>query len=238
MTVRDLTIIGTSHIAKQSLRKVKMTIEKEKPDIVAVELDKKRAFSLLYSKRSHLSISHIPKIGLKGFVFSLLASWVQKKLGKMVGVMPGSEMKTAMKTAMKNKMKIALIDRDIEITMKRFSKKITWREKFRFAGDMIKGLVFRKNAAKELGFDFNLNKVPEKKVIKKLIEYVEKRYPNVYEVLIKERNEIMAKNLAKIMKNEPGKKIIAVVGAGHEEEMMRLVKKELKQGISYTVSVG
>ena len=44
---KNLIIIGTSHIAKQSLEEVQRTIEKEKPEIIALELDKKRLYESL-----------------------------------------------------------------------------------------------------------------------------------------------------------------------------------------------
>jgi len=58
---------------------------------------------------------------------------------------------------------------------------------------------------------------------------VKKRYPNFYRVLIEERNQIMALNLANLIKNYPDKNILAVVGAGHEKEIEKLTKKYLNR---------
>ena len=55
---------------------------------------------------------------------------------------------------------------------------------------------------------------------------VKKKYPNIYRVLVSERNKIMAKNLLILMKKEPDKKILAIIGAGHEKEMIELIKKK------------
>src|SRR3989338_559962 len=125
MKYQNLTIIGTSHIAKQSLLEVERAIEESKPDIVALELDSKRLYSLMNREKSKISIYNIRRVGLKGFIFSLIGAWAEKKLGKLVGVAPGSEMKKAIMLARKNKLKIALIDQDIEITLRRFSKALT-----------------------------------------------------------------------------------------------------------------
>ena len=100
MKYNNLTITGTSHIAKQSLDEVERTINGEKPDIIALELDRRRLYSL-FKKPGRIRIYDIKKIGIKGFVFSLIGAWAEKKLGKMVGVMPGSEMKKAVKLAKK-----------------------------------------------------------------------------------------------------------------------------------------
>ena len=229
MKYGDLTIIGTSHIAKQSLDEVERAINVEKPDIIALELDRRRLYSL-FKKPGRIRIYDIKKIGIKGFVFSLLGAWAGKKLGKMVGVMPGSEMKKAVKLAKKNKIKIALIDQDIEITLRKISKSLTWKEKWNFFADVVKAVFSKKKT-----LEFDLTKVPSKKVIKKLVGQVKKRFPNVYNVLIEERNHIMAENLRKIMEMHPDKKILAIVGAGHEDDILNLIKSP---SISYSFSVG
>ncbi len=219
MKYNNLFVIGTSHIARQSLDEVRLVIEQEQPEIVALELDRKRVHSLLDKKKSKPSIKDIKRIGIKGFLFSLIGGWVEKKLGEKVGVSPGSDMMEAFKLAKEKKLKIFLIDQDIEITLKRFSKTLTWKEKWNFIVDLIKGLVFRKQ---EIGFD--LEKVPSKVIIKKLIQKVRKRYPNIYKVLIQERNEVMARNLVEIMQRFPNSKIVAIVGAGHEEDIIDIIK--------------
>ena len=229
MNYKNLTIIGTSHIAKQSLDDVEKAIEVGKPDIIALELDRRRLYSL-FQKPGKMRIYDIKRVGLKGFIFSLIGAWAEKKLGKMVGVTPGSEMKKAVRLAKKNKIRLALIDQDIEITLKRFSKSLSWKERWNFVSDIVKAIFVRKNV-----IEFDLTKVPDKKTIKKLVSQVKKRYPNIYNVLIVERNHVMAENLRKIMERYPDDKILAIIGAGHEDEILDLIKKP---SISYSFSVG
>ena len=219
MNYKNLMVIGTSHIAKQSLEDVKEAIEGWKPDIVALELDKRRLYSL-FRKPGKIRIYDIKRIGIKGFIFFLVGAWAEKKLGDMVGVAPGSEMKNAIGLARKNNIKIALIDQDIEITLRRFSKSLTWKEKWNFFVDILKSIFSRKKA-----IDFDLTKVPSKKIIKKLIDYVKKRYPNVYKTLVEDRNKYMVNKLVKLMRDHPEEEIIAVVGAGHKKGMEELLLK-------------
>jgi pheromone shutdown-related protein TraB len=217
-----LIVIGTSHIAKESVIHIKKRIEKEQPDIVAVELDNQRLHALLNQKQSRISIFDIGKIGFKGYLFVLIGSYVQKKLGNMVGLMPGSDMLQAVICAKKNNMKVALIDQDIVITLRKFSQAFTWKERWRFFSDMIKGLFFPHREMKKFGLNtIDLSKVPPKQLIRRLTAQVKKRYPSVYRVLIHERNIVMINNLKKIMTQHPDAKIIAVVGAGHEEAIVR-----------------
>ncbi|MEK6943085.1 MAG: TraB/GumN family protein [Nanoarchaeota archaeon] len=232
MNYKNVTFLGTSHIAKQSLDEVKHHIEQGKPDIVAIELDRARLPALMSKTRPKIELRVIRHIGLKGFIFSLLGAWAEKKLGKLVGVAPGSEMKQAILLARKNKIELALVDQDIAITLQRLSKAITWKEKWNFAADVFKAMFSGK---KEIEFD--LRTVPEKTIIKKLTSKLKERYPNIYKVLIEERNTVIANNIKKLMTKNPDKKILVILGAGHIDEVLELVKSE-GPSISFSFSVG
>ncbi len=233
MKYKNLVILGTSHIAKQSLDEVKKYIEEEKPDVIAIELDSKRLPALMSKTPRKIQLRVIRQIGVKGFVFSLIGAWAEKKLGNLVGVAPGSEMKQAVQIAKKNNIKIALVDQDIEITLKRLSKTLTWKEKWNFAADILKS-IFTKGEK----IDFDLRTVPEKKIIKKLTSKLKERYPNVHKVLIEERNSVIAGNLRTLMNSNPDKKILAILGAGHVDDVLELVKKDEGINLSYSYSVG
>lgn len=228
MRYKNLTIIGTSHIAKQSLDEVERTVAELKPEIIALELDRNRYYALQSGIRHGFSLHNIRKVGIKGALFSLIGAWAEKKLGEYVGVAPGSEMLKAISLAKKNKIQIRLIDQDIEVTLKKFSKEFSWKEKWHFIVDIFMSILFRKREMKKLGIDdFDLTKVPSKRLVKQLIKKVKERYPNIYKVLIEERNYYMAAKLKRIISNNPNKKMIAIIGAGHEDDVLRLVKGEV-----------
>ena len=225
--VEQLTIIGTSHIAKESVVQVRRVIEELKPSFVAVELDDARAQALLSRKSvRRFQLRDIRKVGFKGFLFSLIGAYVERKLGERVGSAPGSEMKAAILAARSVGAKVILIDQDIVITLRRFSQVLSWREKWCLLVDVVKGLF---GFGQKISFD--ISKVPAKEIIMQLTNEVKKRYPNMYRVLITERNISMAKNLARFIRKAPDARIVAVVGAGHEDEILRLVKKYLKSDI-------
>ncbi|MFH1210718.1 MAG: TraB family protein [archaeon] len=213
----NLTLVGTSHVSADSVREVERVILDVKPEIVALELDFPRFSSLLSPQKRKLSIWDVRKLGFRGFLFNLIGAWAEKKIGDIVGVSPGSEMLKAAHTANRTGADIALIDQDIAITLNRLTKSITWREKFRFVGDLLKGFFVRKPVV-----NFDLRKVPSKEVIELLISKVKKDYPSFYRVLIAERNVYMSKNLYNLL--TLNKKVVAVVGAGHEEEIVALIK--------------
>lgn len=237
MRYNNLIIIGTSHIAEQSLKEVEDAIDKEKPDIIGLELDRKRFYALNNNVKRKVTLNDIRRIGIKGYMFNIIGAWAENKLGGIVGVKPGSEMIKAIGLAKINKIKLALIDQDIEITLLRISKTLTWKEKFNFLIDIFNGIFFRKREMQKLGIkQLDLTKVPPKVLIRKLIKHVKKRYPNFYKVLVEERNQVMADNLISLMEKNPEKKILAIIGAGHEEELMHIIKK--RPNIAYTFNIG
>jgi len=218
--MEGITIIGTSHIARQSIREVKEAIEKGKPDIVALELDRQRLPALLRKDHRGPRMSDIGRVGLKGDFFALLGSWAERRLGESVGVKPGEEMKAAYRLARRKGIAVALIDQDISITLQRLSKSITWKEKFRFLGDVLKGLFGGKPE-----FIFDLSTVPEEEIIKKMIARIRDRYPTIYRVLIEERNQAMTRNLTRLRQENPDKRILAIVGAGHKDDLREALDK-------------
>ena len=226
MRYNNLTIIGTSHIAKESINEVKQFILEEKPKIIALELDKLRFLALLNKKKKGVRVNDLRRIGFTGLLFNIMGAWAEKKLGKLIDTKPGAEMLTAIKLAKKEKIPIFLIDQDIRITLSNLSKKITWKEKLRLMGDLIIGNFHNSKKVK-----LDLNKVPDEKTINKMTEEFEKRYPTLYEVLVIKRNKTMAKNLNKLLTKEPNKEILAIIGAGHEQEVIDILKNEGKKNI-------
>ena len=96
----------------------------------------------------------------------------------------------------------------------------------RLVYDIIKGMIFKKSDLELVGLDkFDLRKVPAEKAIAKMLKVVKKRYPNFYKVMITERNKVMAQRLFLLQSQNPEKLILAVVGAGHEKELIDLVKQ-------------
>jgi pheromone shutdown-related protein TraB len=215
---KKLVIVGTSHIAESSLEEIEFVFNKENPDLIAVELDQQRLYALLSNQKPNYSPRMIKEIGLKGYLFALFGSLIQQKLGDIVGIKPGSDMLRAVQLAKLNNKKIALIDRDVRITLSRLSNAIGWKEKLNFVIDLFSAPFSKK-------MKINLKAVPEKELIKKLLGLLKKRYPGVYRVLVEERNKILALKLKTLLENYPDQKIMVVLGSGHEDEVLYLIKK-------------
>ncbi|MFH1073081.1 MAG: TraB/GumN family protein [Nanoarchaeota archaeon] len=216
----NLRIIGTSHISKKSIQEIKNAFLKHNPDIICVELDQRRYLGLISGEKRKPSLSAVKDVGLFGYLFLLLGSYLQKKLGDIANVNPGEDMHTAITLAKENSKPLVLIDRDILITLHRLSKKFTAKEKWRLFADILTAPFSKKKIR------IDLTKVPPSALITQLLTELKSRYPNLYLVLVHERNLHMAAVLYQVITRNPGKKILAVVGAGHEEELLKLLEKK------------
>lgn len=209
--VHRIKIIGTSHIAQESIKKINATILREKPNIVALELDIQR-LPYLFEGKQRLRFSDIPRIGLVGFIFSWIGGFVQRKLGEKVGIAPGADIKVAISAAESIGAKIFLIDRPLEITLKRLSETMNFWAKLKFIGYLLGG--FLTPAPKEFR-ELDLRKVPGEYLIVKLTAELKEKFPEIYKVIVEERDAYMASKIKKLAKKFPDAKIVVVVGAGH-----------------------
>ena len=218
----NIILVGTAHISKDSVKEVKEVIEEYKPDIVAVELCKRRHEAI--TKKNKWENTPVTQLLKSNNSYLMLAqtflSSIQRKLGKEYGVEPGSEMIAAMKEAKKHGLEVALIDRDISITLKRAWRKMGIREKFRLSWEFLKAIVgFGEEEIEEL----DLKKLMDQDVISTLMEEFGEIAPSATSVLIHERDEYISQKILEHSKK--GKKVVAVVGAGH----IKGIKKHLEK---------
>ena len=210
-----LKIIGTAHVSEKSVEEVKNAILEDKPEVVAVELDAGRYQRLIQEKlgveeKTDISISDIIKgnnIGL--FLVSGLLTYMQKKIGNDLGVKPGSEMLVAVEAAEEVGARIALIDRDINLTLKRAMSAMSFMEKSKFVFGVLASL---------LGKDEELEDVESLKegdTLQEVMGYFKEMSPAAYKVLVDERDAFMVHRIQDIEENH----VIAVVGAGHQTGM-------------------
>lgn len=224
-------ILGTSHVAKGSVREIEHEIKSFQPDIVAIELDQNRLQALLTNQKTSFNPKIIAKIGLMGYVFGLIGHIAQQKIGKKLNIMPGKDMLTAFKLARKHDLKVALIDQNVQITLRNVSKNFSMKERLKLVGEILESIIFKKRAQEKAkkklkNINFNLNEVPSDEIITTMIGNLKEEYPGLHKALVEDRNKFMANNLCKLIKKNPHQRILAVVGAGHKEEMVKLVEKK------------
>ena len=218
----DIILVGTAHISKDSVKEVEKAIEKYKPDIVAVELCKKRYEAL--TNKDQWENTPITALLKSNKAYLILAqtflSSIQRRLGKEYGVEPGSEMVAAIDTAKKQNIEVALVDRDITVTLKRAWMKMGIREKFRLSWEFLKALVGYD--AEELE-ELDLKELMKEDVISAMMKEFGDIAPSVSSVLIHERDKYIAK---KILEESKKGRVVAVVGAGHLNGIKKYLKKK------------
>ncbi len=210
----NITIIGTGHVLKKSVFEVKETIERERPDIVALELDENRFHALLdrFYNKNHKQDAWVGGGSLPVFsnlIVGKILEQMQKEFGERFGVFPGREMIQAMESVKVTGSRIVLIDRDLQITLNRLIS-TPLKEKF--------------NLLKLRRMDENLNNVDDllnENVIEKVMNELKKTTPEMYNALVDERDKIMALSLYRTQQENPNAKIVAVVGAGHKNGILK-----------------
>ena len=98
---REIILLGTAHISRESVEQVRKVIAEERPDRVCVELDEGRYTSISQgSSWQNLNIGKVIRQG-KGFLLmaNLVLASFQRRLGKDLGVKPGEEMLAAVQRA-------------------------------------------------------------------------------------------------------------------------------------------
>ena len=149
----SVTVVGTAHVSEESVREVEETIERERPDVVAVELDESRYRRLKGGEPDDID----PKDLIRGrTVFQFIAYWllsyIQAKLGERFDVEPGADMMAAVDTAERLGAGVALVDRDIQLTVRRFWSRLRVREKVGLFATLLVGTVGPVTAGLGVGF--------------------------------------------------------------------------------------
>jgi pheromone shutdown-related protein TraB len=205
---REIILLGTAHVSRESVVEVETIIRTEVPDLVCIEIDESRYNSL--TKKSSWKDLSIPQVLKKGKGFLLLANLVlssfQKRLGIDLGVKPGEEMMKAITVAEELGIPFRFCDREIQVTLKRAWSKTGFWGKNKMLAAMISSIFFREKLSGE-----EIEKLKEKSALQNMLEELAHFMPSVKTVLIDERDRYLA---TKIFLAQ-GKKIVAVVGAGH-----------------------
>lgn len=217
---KEIILVGTAHISKASVELVEKTILEEKPDVIGVELDELRLQKLLHGEKwENTNILKLIESGQSGLILlNLFLANMQKRLGENVGVKPGDEMKIAVELAQKEKKPLLLMDRSLQITMKRALSNVSLWEKLKLGGSLVMGLFGdvedKIDAAK-------IEEMKENDMITKLMEDLSREYPKLKKTLVDERDAYIAHALI----HTPGKKIIGIVGAGHVKGILEHIEK-------------
>jgi pheromone shutdown-related protein TraB len=205
---REFLLVGTAHISRQSVELVREVIERERPDCVCVELDAQRHAALSHRSRfGSLDLRQVIRNRQLAALFAnlLLASY-QKRLGGMLGVVPGTELLEATRVAEELGIPVRLCDRDVRITLRRAWASMSAWKKVRLLSEILASAFERPQLDEE-----ELRRLRDQDVLSELMAELGEALPELKRVLIDERDAYLAQRIAEA----PGRRVVAVVGAGH-----------------------
>lgn len=217
---KEVTLIGTAHVSRESAELVARVIDQEKPDTVCVELCKSRYESIAQKKEWQETelIKAIKEKKAFLLLANLMLAYFQKRIGRKLGIKPGEEIINAMQAAERTGSRICLADRDIRTTLLRTWRSMNFRKKM--------GLLFKLLTS---AGDFDsvseeeIEKMKNEDVLDLLLTEMGESFPEMRKVLIDERDQYLAHEI----RNAPGQRIVAVVGAGHVPGIKRNWQKSV-----------
>jgi pheromone shutdown-related protein TraB len=234
---KEIKLIGTAHVSKESIEEVKKIIQEERPDMVCVELDEGRYNAITQNNHwEKLNLSQVFREG-KGFlvIANLVLASFQRRLGDDLGVKPGEEMKVAVETAKEHGIPYSLCDREVHTTLRRaWARCGLWSKSKLLASLLASAFTTEKLSEQEIENLKNSNELDG--MMGELASYL----PSVKETLIDERDRYLASKIwtsvpPDVNKTE-NKRIAAVIGAGHMKglaaHLEKLFRGEEDAGVS------
>jgi pheromone shutdown-related protein TraB len=215
-------IVGTAHVSQRSVEEVRAVIARARPDVVCVELDQTRYDAL--TKAGAFRDLDVFKVVREGRTLYLLAHLAlasyQRRIGASLGVKPGAELLAAVEAAHAADIPVALIDRDINLTLKRTWRSLGLWKRAMLLPSLIVG--FRTDSRGEVGdllgvdepvTEKTIEDLKEPKALSEMLSELGRMVPEIKAPLIDERDQYLASKLAEAGAGR--RTVVAVVGAAH-----------------------
>ncbi|MCW3134196.1 MAG: TraB/GumN family protein [Methanophagales archaeon] len=223
----NIILVGTGHILEKSVKEVEAVIDREEPDVVAVELCEGR-YNALKGNVEDFSIKDAMSGGSPFLILThWLLAYVQRKMGAELGIEPGADMMAAIKKAEEKGCEVALVDRPIQITMQRFWKKMTFLEKIKMIFSIIFAIGSMGSMRKDMGEkggeeegkekeekklmvggmsankEIELDRITDDDVVTQLMEELREFSPGAATALLDERDAYIAGSLLELQTQTP-----------------------------------
>jgi len=216
---KDVYLVGTAHISKDSVEDVRTTIEQVRPDTICIELCKARHQAITQADNWR-KMDIVKVIRQKKAVFllaQLIMSSFYRRLGEKLGVQPGAEMIEGIRLAEATGAQLVLADRDIEITLKRVWGYLGFWTKLKLAMQFITGIFVREEIDSDM-----IEQLKKQDQLEAVMAEFAGQYPEIKRRLIDERDTFLAQKI----RTAPGKTVVAVVGAGHVDGIKSQIHDE------------
>lgn len=220
VTIKDKEIIllGTAHVSKESAAQVYEIVEAENPDTVAVELCQSRYDAMSqghgWQDTNVIKVIKEKKAGL--LLTNLVLGSYQRRIAEQFKIEPGEEMKAGIEVAKAQNKKLVLADRNIQTTLSRIWRRMGLVGKAKIMMALVLSIFNDEDISEQ-----ELEALRKGDTLSAALTEMSETFPELKATLIDERDQFIAYKL----KNAPGKKILAVLGAGHlpgvEKELFR-----------------
>ncbi len=219
---KTVYLLGTAHVSSDSAEDAKKLIEEIKPDSVCIELDKERLENMLYPKKwSDTDIADIIRQKKAAFLMAnLILSSYQKRLADKFGIKVGQEMLVAIQTAKESNIPLVTIDRNIKTTFMRIWRKMSLWGKLKLIFNLIFSFVDDEEISKS-----DLEELKNQDMLQGALSELSAEFPEIKKYLVDERDEFLTDGI----KNAPGKKVVAIVGAAHTIGIKKLINEDISQ---------
>lgn len=216
---KEYILIGTAHVSKSSAELVKEVIESEKPDAVCIELDEGRYKSITDgNKWKDMDIFQVIKDKKASLLLMNLAiSSFQRRMAKQFDIHPGQEMIQGIESAKDTGARLVLADRNIQITFSRIWGNVGFKGKAMLLTQVVASIFSRETITEE-----ELEKMKSQDMIDSMLQEFTEAFPKLKTPLIDERDQYLAQKI----KDAPGDKIVAVLGAAHVPGITKEIEKE------------
>ncbi|MFI8574356.1 TraB/GumN family protein [Rossellomorea aquimaris] len=208
MDGKEYILIGTAHVSRQSAEQVKEVVEAEQPDTVCVELDEPRYQSIVEGdKWKDTDIFQVIKDKKATLLLMNLAiGSFQRRMAKQFGIKPGQEMIQGIESAKEVGAELVLADRNIQITFSRIWNSVGFSGKAKLMTQIIYSIFSTDTITEE-----ELEKIKSQDMLDSMLNEFTQVFPKLKIPLIDERDQYLAQKI----KDAPGEKIVAVLGAAH-----------------------
>jgi pheromone shutdown-related protein TraB len=217
---RKIFLVGTAHISHKSADLAEEMIRSLKPDSVAVELCESRYDSMQDPDRWRNT--DIITVIRQGRAYVLMAQLVlagfQKKLGNKLNIRPGEEMLRAIQVTKDVGATTVLADRNVRVTLKRVWSALGFISVIKVLGAMIGGLF----SSQEITED-EIERLKTADALEELMKEFSEALPEVRRALIDERDQYLAQKI----KQAPGNRVVAIMGAGHIPGIKKWIHEEV-----------
>jgi pheromone shutdown-related protein TraB len=216
---KEIILIGTAHVSKLSVEQVKEVIDREQPDSVCIELDDQRYKSIMDgNKWREMDIFKVIKEKKATLlIMNLAISSFQNRLAKQFDTKPGQEMIQGIESAKEIGAELVLADRNIQITFSRIWGNVGVWGKAQLLTSIIYSIFNKETISEE-----ELEKMKTQDTLNASLNEISEAFPRLKKPLIDERDQYLAQKI----KEAPGKKVVAVLGAAHVPGITKEIHNE------------